>query len=426
MMFNKSKFHISLIYKGFGILFNLLTTYTLLKYYNQSEYGILLTINSLIGFIGFFDFGINHGVKNLITYSFSTNDFLKTRKIISSAYIILFCISLLFLIAFLLGVNTLLLSQNTDFIDNFNLVIKNKILYNLVLLIIAFYFISNFIHVILLALNKFIYSNCINFLTQFTLLTITNTILNLWKLNYILMSIFIIAIPILINCIATFIFFFSNKNIRPSLLDIDLTSTKMILNKSFQFIFIQFGTLILFQTNSLIILIFLGPKDVTEYDIVYKFFSIILLVFNVYITPFWSQIAYFNSSNDMDSIFVLTNSIKKYMYYFVFITILLIPFCKYFIFTWIGNSVFIHLEVVFAMSIYIISYIIQSSYSHILNGIGIIKKQAFLLIFSGMFNIPLIYFFSKLMGLSGLIYANSFFLFLLGFYYKRQINKLII
>jgi O-antigen/teichoic acid export membrane protein len=424
-MLIKSKFTISIIYKFLGVLFNLITTYTLLKYYNQSEYGILVTINSIVGLMLFFDFGINHGVKNLITFSFSSFDYLNTRKIISSSYFMLCSISLLLLIAFILAVNILSQYQNYDFIKNFNYVIKNKILYYLLLITIPFYFISNFIHVILLAINKFVYSNCINFLTQFVIFFYTFVILNLWKLNYFLMAIPLIVIPIIINFISTLIFFKLNKNIRPSCLNFELTSVKLILNKSFHFIFIQIGTIILFQTNSVLILIFLGSKYVTEYDVVYKFFSIVLLTFNIYITPYWSKIAIINSTKDSTSLLCLIKILKKRIIYFISSAILLIPCCKYFINIWIGSSVIIHLEVIIAISIYIISYIVQSAYSHVLNGIGVIKTQAILLIISGVLNIPLIYFLSKFIGLSGVIYANSFFLFFLGWYYKRQINKLI-
>ena len=414
-----------MIIKCLTVLINLLTTYFLLNFYNQSEYGILSTINSVVGLIVFFDLGINHGVKNLITSSFADNDDLRTSKIISAAYIILLSISLLISFIYILFINSSIQFQNIFFINGKILTNKVKILNILTLLILGLYFISNFIHVVLIALNKFHYSNGINLITQFILFSFTYLNHKFWTLNYVLMAFILVIIPIIISLLTTFIFFYYNKKIRPAFLNIDLNSINEVLSNGFKFVFIQIGTIILFQTNTILILTFLGPNFVSEYDIVYKIFSIILFVYNLYIIPFWSQISFFNAKKDIQSLLKLKDNIYKSLIYFSCATICLIPACNYLIKLWIGNSVIIHFNIVIAFSIYTISYIFQSSNSYILNGLGKIKMQSSLLIITGVLNIPLIYIFSKYFGLSGLIYANSFFLFFLGIFYKRKINKLI-
>lgn len=54
-----------------------------------------------------------------------------------------------------------------------------------------------------------------------------------------------------------------------------------------EFLALQAATLVLFQTDSLLIVHFLGPQQVAEYNLVYRLFSLILLAQSLLLAPLW-------------------------------------------------------------------------------------------------------------------------------------------
>jgi O-antigen/teichoic acid export membrane protein len=419
------KNNLSLILRFACVLLNTLTVSILLKKFDQYEYGLLLTISSTLGLLLYFDFGINHGVRNLITSYFSKNDYRSMSKIISSTYFILILISILLLFMSFLFIDDGIKIISFFYKDFFSI---KKIGYNFYFLFFFIFFqnISQFIHILLLSINKFQLSNFINLIIQsatFFAIFFSNNFLNF---NILITSYLYIGLPIFLNISLSLIFFLFNKKMAPSFYYIDYKFIKLIFSRGFPFILLQFGTMILLQSNTILVSFFLGVKYVTEYDIVYKIFSIIFFIFNIYISPFWAKLATSNSNQDYQNIISINKKLNQNLIYFILATLIIIPFCNFIIKIWIGNSVYVSNNVIFSMSIYTISYLFHTTNSYILNGLGVIKKQAVFLFLTGLFNIPIIYLFSKIIGLSGVIYANSLFLILLGVINKKQINNYLL
>ncbi len=91
------------------------------------------------------------------------------------------------------------------------------------------------------------------------------------------------------HIIFTIFYFNKNKILIPKILDVSLKKLHSILNIGGKIFVSQIAGLIIFSTDNFIITNFLGPEMITEYSVVYKFFSIPLIAINLILGSIWSE-----------------------------------------------------------------------------------------------------------------------------------------
>ena len=89
-----------LILNFIGIVVNLLYVPLMIDILNTERYGIWLTITTIISWVGYFDIGLGHGLRNRVAESLATNDISKASSYVSTAYF-----SILLLVIFLIFVS---------------------------------------------------------------------------------------------------------------------------------------------------------------------------------------------------------------------------------------------------------------------------------------------------------------------------------
>ncbi len=99
------------------------------------------------------------------------------------------------------------------------------------------------------------------------------------------------------------------QEIPPRISRVKFVYAKDLFNLGLIFFIIQFAAIIQFQTANIIIARNFGTEDVTAYNIVYKYFGILNMIFTIFITPFWSASTEAYQKNDIQWI---RNGIKKY------------------------------------------------------------------------------------------------------------------
>ena len=64
------------VYKGVSILAGLLLVPMTINYVDSENYGIWLTLSSMIAWMSFFDIGINNGLKNKLAEALARKDYM--------------------------------------------------------------------------------------------------------------------------------------------------------------------------------------------------------------------------------------------------------------------------------------------------------------------------------------------------------------
>ena len=374
----------------------------LLKLLIDNQYGVWITIFTILSWLAIFDFGISQGLRNNLPKLLKTKNDNEFKKLIQSAYLITFLISIIFMIS------TVILYLFIDFKIVFNLY-SNPIPENinlLVLLIVFLYcfqFTSNNIVGILHATLE---SRFITLIDAYSKLIMFLGILFL--LYFQINSLFFLAVITILSR-TLFMWFFTYRFIKKYNLKFDffkiknlskkisnLKNQKPLLFNSFNFFIINISTIFLLNSTNFLITYWFSPSEVIPFSISYKLFSSLLILFYLFLAPFWSAITTATLKNNIT--WVVETLKKMILNYFIFISLAFIIylFSPLIYNIWVGNEVVISKNINFAVFIYLIIMSWNALFGHFLNGINKLDLQFQIAVFHILSNIPLCWFFAQI------------------------------
>ncbi|REC63108.1 hypothetical protein DRF65_07750 [Chryseobacterium pennae] len=260
-----------------------------IKYVDAESYGVWLTLSSIVGWMSFFDIGLNNGLRNKLAESLATGDIARAKQYVSTTYAILTLISIgLFSVFFFAN-----LFINWSDLLKVSAGLSGEL--TKVAIISVGYFCARFvlstIHIILLAyqspakaslqtlVEQAVSLIVIFLLTKYTTGSLTNLAYGLC------------IAPVLILLFFNLSSFYTKlKEIRPSLSSVKFSLTRDLMGVGFKFFIIQIAGIIQYQTANFIIIRNYGADDVTVYNIVFKYFSILTMLMAIFMTPLWSAV----------------------------------------------------------------------------------------------------------------------------------------
>ncbi len=414
--------------KGLSIINGFLLVSVTLNYLDKERYGIWLVFASFISWIGFFEVGLGKGLRNKLTAAIAVKDYELGKKLVSTTY------SLLAIILFSLNLVFIFANQFINWHSVLNISDSNISDLNLIALIaISGFFVRFYVQIInnvLYADQRPAIANAISPIANLISLIIIYILQfydpdgNLLTLTWIM-----VLSPILLLTIASIIAFSGKyRMISPSIRAIDFSLSNELLSLGIKFFIISISGLILYQTSNILIAQYFGPEEVTTYNIAYKFFKTIQMIFTIMITPFWAA---FTDAWTMKDIKWIRNVVKKVNKVWLFVTIIgigaLLASNTIYKF-WVGSEI----QVPFVLSLFVFLFFIYMSYGAIycqfVNGLGKLKLQIVASIIGALIFIPLNYILIKKfhMGIEGIVISSivcNFYGPILGpIQYKKLIN----
>ena len=397
-----------------------------INYLGKVEYGIWLTLASILSWLINLDFGIGNGLRNKLAESLALNDLKLARIYVSTSYTV-FTFGILFALLIYLAIHGMLnwvdlLKAPPDYFDLLN---------TLVLWVIILFLVQFLLKLLTSIINadqrpalNGALSLAINALTLLTVFLLSKTT----EKSFIAFALASSGIPVFVFIIASVILFSGHyRSISPSIRFIDFKYSSSLVKLGMQFFIIQISSLIVFTTDNVIIAQLFGPGQVVIYNVAYKYFYMIPLVFNVMLAPFWSAFteAYVKQEYDW-----IKNSVKKLMIGWVilsFIAIVMILISNIVYNIWVGSTI----QVPFILSIFMGVFVIIANWNNIfayfINGVGKVKIQLYYSVFVALINIPLSIFLAKTagMGIAGVIVATDICLIIASAWAPLQYKKLI-
>jgi O-antigen/teichoic acid export membrane protein len=395
-----------------------------IHYVNTAQYGIWLTISALVSWINNFDIGLSNGLRNKTAHALAMNEEENIVKYISTTYAMIFIISIAFFVIFYVA--------GSFFNWNNILNTSGAIQFNIwpIIAITLGSFCAQFmlqpIKSVLIAMHQPFMSSLILFLGQLLTFILTYLLTVYTKSSLLNLVIVAACSPVLIFLLANiYLFATSLKIYRPRFRSIDMSSAKSLLNMGGIFFFLQIGALILYQTDNIVITRTLGPEAVTTFNIAFKYFSIITVVFAIILTPYWSAFTDAYAKNDLAWI---KHSIQKMRTIWLFFTVgavLLYVFADMFYKLWVGSSIHVPNLLSLSMALYAILNTWQGIYSYALNGMSKLRIQLIFIGGGGIINIPLSVLLIHWIGVSGTVIANVILLALMDIAYTYQVNLIV-
>lgn len=416
---------ISFISKGIAGICSLLVVPLTINYVNPTQYGIWLTLSSIIGWVVFFDLGLGNGFRNKFAEAKTKGDIELARQYVSTTYVSLSIIVLFLLV--IVGVSNLFLNWpsilNVD--DSYLLELRN------VCAIVSFFFCINLVvslfSTVLTADQKPGWADMLNaaghvlslIVIYFLTISSEGSLLNL--------ALYYSGVPtILIFVCSVYAFKFTHyKEVAPRMKSVRINLVSSITNLGFQFFFISVSLIFIFQIMNIVISRELGPDAVTEYNIAYKYLYNLTILVVIIITPFWSAFtdAYYKSDFQW-----MERSIKKLETIWllsVLGSIVMILLADFFYEIWIGKDVQVHLSTTISIAIYITIFNIGHIYMYLINGIGTIRIQLIIYLVIALMAWPFMVLSCRLFGLPGVVIVPSMAILLQAVFGKIQISKII-
>lgn len=398
----KKNIFYSFFVKGFGIFISLLLVPVTIKFLNPTEYGIWLTLNSILLWINTFDIGLGNGLRNKLSEALADNDLIRAKHYISTAYCtisVLMIIIFIFFYCFNFFINWYkILNVDEILVPNLN---------NIIFMAFGFFclsFVLKLIGNILLAMHKSAIENLLIMLAQFLSLIIIASFSffskgTLWLVAFV----YSISPVIVYLCAYPFVFRGKYKIILPSIKYFRKSDLKLIMSLGMQFFVLQISALVIFSTSNLIISNKFGPQIVTDYNIAFRYFNVIPLLFTIVLTPIWSATT--DAYRKGDKEWILT-SLKKIrlLLFITFFLLLIMVFISTFVYkVWVGDDINIPLKLSVIIAIYIFVLVCSLSYSSFINGIGKLRVQMINIFICSIFYLPVTFFLANKIGIYGVV-----------------------
>jgi O-antigen/teichoic acid export membrane protein len=379
-----------------------------MNYVNPDSYGVWITLSSIVAWMSFFDIGINNGLRNKLSQSLAEGNFALSRKYISTTYAILILISSFLLFMFSI------INYNINWSRILNISSDYSSELSLIALVIFCYFCVKFIfstiNIILLSYQMAAQASYRGLIEQISSLVVIFLLSRFTSGSLLNLALALCLSPILILIYFNITLFRGKlKHISPSFRFVDFSVTKDLMGIGFKFFVIQIAGIIQFQTANFIIISQFGAKHVTEYNIVFKYFSVLSMVMALLMTPIWSAVTDAYTKKDYSWIIKIEKKFRAISFALVGLGFIMLITSSYAYDLWLGKE---RIQISFQISLFMYVWtsvsVVGSLYCTILNGISVLNEQFLASLFSPIVFISFSYLFITYfeMGVSGVILSS--------------------
>ncbi len=389
---------ISFFIKGISIVIGFIFVPLLINYLGTVEYGIWITLSSIIAWIGYFDIGLGNGLRNKFAESLANNEHEMARIYVSTTYAALSAIFGVFLIVFMF------VSPLIDWAAILNAPSTlSKELLILVQITVGFFlirFVLKLISVIIVADQRPAVSNTFEPLANSISLIGILLLMHYTQPSLVNLGIILGASPVIVLCCVS-VYFYNReyKPYRPELKHVNFNYFKDLAGLGVQFFVIQITVVVVLSANNIIITQVVGPEAVTSYNVAYRYFGLISMGFVIIANTYWSAFTEAYVKGDIAWIKKTTKHLIGIWLGIAFLLVVMLVFSDQFYLLWVGEKVKVSFLLSFTSALFVLINVWVSIFTYFINGTGKIKLQLYSTVFAALISVPLAIYLSKYVGL---------------------------
>lgn len=413
----------SFLLKGCSIIVSFMLVPMTLGYLNPYEYGIWLTLSSVLSWIYLLDIGLGNGLRNKLAEARANGDMKLGKVYVSTTFFFMAVIIVGFYILFLICHHFLdwyiILNVDPSKVSNLN---------SIVVIVMAFFclsFVFRMIGNVFMAYQLPAINDLLSFVGSIFSLIIIFILTKTTTGSLLDVAMTFSAVPALVYALAIPLTFLRFKEIAPSFKAIKVRYFNSLISVGFQFMLIQIACLIIFMTSNIIISNLFGPQEVTPFNIANKLFTILTMTFTIIVTPYWSAITEAYTKGEMEWI---RHNVKRLRYIWILLTIvgfILVIMSPLIYHVWIGDSVNIPFSLSLLCCLYAVIQNWNNIYSYSINGIGVLRLSILCAVFQAFIYIPLTLYMGSTFGLNGIVASLCLTLLISSIIAPIQFNKII-
>lgn len=417
---------ISLGIKGVDALTQFLLVPVTLGFLNPYEYGIWLTLNSILIWINSFDIGLGNGLRNQLAAAIAKNDIILARSLVSTAFAM---ITILMLIIFILGSFAILninwysiLNASQDTVHNLS-----KVVY-ISFALFCVNFMVKFVGNVYMAMQMPSINNLLVTLGHVLSLIIIFILTRICDGSLFKVALAFSASPVIIYILAYPITFnVIYKQLKPTLGLFKKKYLKSLFNVGVLFFLLQISGVVLFAMSNIVISNLFGPEQVTPYNISYRYFTLVNLFLSILVQPIWTAVTDAHARGDERWIQHSLKKTEKLIIMLGGIIVFMLMISSFVYRLWVGLHIVIPFYLSCLIAIYVFITIISTAFSYFLNGMGKLYVQVINTVCVALLFFPLCHLLCKSIGFYGVVITmcilNSSGAILNYIQVKKLINK---
>lgn len=281
--------------KGTGLLVSIIGLPLYINYFDdKTALGVWFTLLTLVGWILSFDIGVGNGLRNKLTIALANKDYEEGKRLISSAYCVMGALTLL--LAFIVVIICTQVNWNSLLNIDTSVIDRDTLSHCIATIFIGILgtFFFQIVRGQLYALQLSSINNLLHMSTNLFMVAILFFLPSEGSMadKFTLLSISYAIIINLPNMLATFFVhkFSELKNCRPSYKYVSKTAIKDVLGLGIMFFIIQLLHMFISVSNEFFITICFNPKYCVDYQVYFRFFSLLGTLIMLALTPLWSAI----------------------------------------------------------------------------------------------------------------------------------------
>lgn len=414
----------SFFFKGLAVAASFLAIPLMIRYLGQEQFGVWSTLLSVMSWIVFFDLGLGNGLRNKLAESIARNEIYKANSYVSSAYSL---IGLISIASFALSIIAAF-AIPWQRVFNTSSVTESTLRYTV--LLTAFFIILNFwislINQVLNAVQKTSVVVFGQFLSNAFSLILVFIVIKTTSSSVIYMAAVYGFSLVISNLLLSIWFYRSNRSFVPSF-SLSIQHIQPLLSLGIQFFIIQIAALVIFTTHRILITQFFGPQHVTQYDVVFKLFSIITLIHSLITVPLWSS--YTDAYHRGDYLWLKGTLKKQFAIFFLIVlaSLTMLFLTNPIVSLWIGEDISISMPLVISITAFILISVWNNIFAYFVNGVGEVRPQLYSAIIAMLINIPIAIILTKHFGfgIEGVVWSTVLSLLLFAIIGPIQVYSIL-
>lgn len=397
----------SFVLKGISILISFLLVPLTIGYVSSELYGVWLTLSSILTWFSFFDLGFSQGLKNKLTEAIVQNDWKKGKSLVSTTYFIMIVIF----------VPVCILSEILVPLINWPSLLNVDPKYNseiikVMYVIVGFaclQLILNVLTAVVAAYQKVALSISFNVIANLLSLLIIFILTKTCPPSLFSLSITMSLMPVAVLAVASVLLYQDKfKEVAPNVKSINTIYVKDIFGLGYKIFIINVQAIVLYQTTNVLISNLSSPEQVTTYNIAYKLFSCMLMVFNIVSAPLWPAYTDAYARGDYEWVKLTYKKVLKILLLCIGGCLLLALFSDPIYYIWVGDKVSVPLMMTLLVALYVSLACCVNCNAIMLMGIGKIQLDSLISIIGMVIHIPFSLYLSKYFGAYGVLLSLIF------------------
>lgn len=413
----------SFLFKAVGVALSFVLLPLTVGYLTDVEYGIWVTLFSVMNWINLLDMGISLGLRNRLAEAVAVDDIEEIRKYIATGILALCVIGSIFFIVFIVLLNTCSLQSVYNTHDIAEDVLYKATLWTGVFVILTF---------VLSVVNQFYYAwqqaaktGLISIVNSFIMVLIIYY-LTLQPEHNFLYFVYSFGIASVLSRIIFLIDFFRlHSDVIPRTSYIQLSCISRIMNLGVKFFIIQLSVICIFASANILITQRLGPEYILPYDVVFKVFSVITMAHGIICAPLWN--AYTEAYINKDFLWI-KRTIRKMIFLMIPIGIgiaAIVFSIDALIEFWLKKDIELPAHLPLLVGIFTFISCMNNIWAYFLNGIGKVDIQMYMSVLALVMVVPLAWWLMGLLGVIGMILAIDITLLIIGIPQCIQVYRII-